>query len=204
LNGSPIRSEGVPVPPAPTSTPRPERYPFDPADDLLILSSYGSSRKARSEVIQAIRQRHPTYPAYAIVRHARHLGKGAPPVKRAEWSAEDDERLARMIKRPLREIAQALGRTEPAVRGRLRRLDQDASFFNGWKTKELLEVFHVGESDVNRWIQSGWVTRRYGRITDASLLDLYRNHPGEIVIEQVERIWRDWLLRESRHACNST
>ncbi len=104
-----------------------------------------------------------------------------------------EQLLLQQTNRPLEAIAKRLDRSPSSILAKLRRLGHSADFFGGFKTKDLVHHLQVPPSTIRRWQRRGWLRRRKGRITEASLRELCQNHPDEIPFLLLPAEKRFWL-----------
>ena|ERR1700746_285727 len=79
-----------------------------------------------------------------------------------EWTRSDQQRLLDLIAvNPPIEVARLMRRTPGSVRAMLHRLGASAQMGRDWFTiYTLAEALHVRATEVQRWIQKGWLTAR--------------------------------------------
>ncbi len=169
--------------------------PWTIEDDNLLRFRYPLGKKSATAAIAQLQARHPDWTRREIAERARALGlRSSRPAQRQQWDRGSDLALLSLARQPKELIARRLGRTIESVLARLRRLGKSADFFSGFKTKELMEVLQVTEADVRRWQRHGWIRRRRGRITEASLSVLCKEHPAEIGFEKLPPETQYWLV----------
>jgi hypothetical protein len=161
----------------------------------LLQAEYPLGRKAASNAISTILSGHPDWTRREVAERARSLGLRCNCAKqRRRWDSGTDLVLLSLAHLPKEVIARRLGRSVDSVVARLRRLGQSADFFGGFKTKDLASLLNVTETEIRRWQRNGWLRRRRGRITEASLSDLCREHPEEIRFNKLRPETQFWLL----------
>lgn len=169
--------------------------PWTIEDDNLLRFQYPLGKKSATAAITQLQARHPDWTRRDIAERARALGlRSSRPAQRQQWDRGSDLALLSLARQPKELIARRLGRTIESVVARLRRLGKSADFFGGFKTKELMEVLQAVEADVRRWQRHGWIRRRRGRITEASLSVLCKEHPAEIGFEKLPPETQYWLV----------
>lgn len=169
--------------------------PWTIEDDNLLRFRYPLGKKSATTAITQLQVRHPDWTRRDIAERARALGlRSSRPAQRQQWDRGSDLALLSLARQPKELIARRLGRTIGSVVARLRRLEKSADFFGGFKTKELMEVLQATEADVRRWQWHGWIRRRRGRITEASLSVLCKEHPAEIGFEKLPPETQYWLV----------
>jgi hypothetical protein len=79
-----------------------------------------------------------------------------------EWTRSDQQRLLDLIAvNPPIEVAKLMRRSPGSVRAMLHRLGASAQMGRDWFTiYTLAEALHVGATQVQRWIQQGWLKTR--------------------------------------------
>ncbi len=125
---------------------------------------------------------------------------------RKRWSTFVDQLLLLQTNRPLETIAKRLNRSPSSILARLRRLGHSADFLGGFKTKDLQQHLQVPPATVRRWQRRGWLKRRKGRITEASLRKLCQTHPEEIpflLLPAERRLWLEMVMGYP-NPCRST
>lgn len=117
-------------------------------------------------------------------------------------------------------IANKLGRPESSVVNKLRRLGTPRRVRDGYTMRELELYLGEDHHKITKWIQGGWLqdrlrgTRPRGRrgndihrIREEDVVEFIRNHPQEINLGKVDRVWfLDLVLlkgREVRQAKSS-
>lgn len=164
-------------------------------DDDLLRSQYPLGKKAAIAAISAVQARHPGLTRREITKRARGLGlRCTGEVQRRDWDRGTDLVLLSLVHQPKEIIARRLGRSVESIVARLRRLGKSADFFGGFKAKDLAGVLEVSEADVRRWQRNGWLRRRRGRITEASLSAFCKAHPEEIPFGVLPPETQYWLV----------
>jgi len=79
-----------------------------------------------------------------------------------EWTKSDQQRLLDLIAvNPPLEVAKIMRRSPGSIRAMLRRLGASAQMGRDWFTKyTLAEALHVRATEVQRWIDRGWLKVR--------------------------------------------
>jgi hypothetical protein len=79
-----------------------------------------------------------------------------------EWTRSDQQRLLDLIAvNPPIEVAKIMRRSAGSVRAMLHRLGASAQMGRDWFTKyTLAEVLHIRATEVERWIERGWLKAR--------------------------------------------
>lgn len=129
-------------------------------------------------------------PRGACLRFMRRLGH-APQRSYREWTTGEQRRLIELIEEvPIREAAKILRRSPPSIRSMLHRLGLGARQSKEWFTVSLLaQALHVSRSEVQRWIDRGWLECRVvqvqsvaRKIIDAEDFCLFAKNHGRTVI----------------------
>lgn len=178
----------------------PDRMPVDPAlnnrqsqtvrgaatrcwgneEDAVLRAFYGKNSESTRFAIDFVLGLHPDWPRRAVVDRARQLNVSrSKSDATAAWKPGEILLLRELQGRPVRMIARRLGRSEAAVRSKLKRLGMGADFFGGYKTKDLMEWMAVPEGTVETWLAKGWIRRECGRITANSVEAFCLERPVE-------------------------
>lgn len=169
--------------------------PWSAEDDELLRRRYGLGKASATAAINELKLRHPDWTRRKIAARARGLGLSSTDGGRQQlWDRGADFALLSLVHQPKEVVARRLGRTTGSVCARLRRLGKSADFFGGFKSKDLADLLNVTEADVRRWQRHGWIQRRRGRITEASLSSLCKSHPDEISFTTLSPETQYWLI----------
>jgi len=90
-------------------------------------------------------------------------------------------------------IASLLGRSEMAVRLKLKSLNFEPHDLAGFKAKDLAELLHVTIRQVRRWRHKGYLVSVNGRITEESFSRFCRTHGDKIPKADIDDACRLWL-----------
>lgn len=90
-------------------------------------------------------------------------------------------------------IAKHIGRSEMAVRHKLRRLRVDFQDLAGFKAKDLAGMLQVTVRQIRRWRIKGYFHSVNGRITEESFARFCREHAEKIPYDQLDAATRLWL-----------
>ena len=164
-------------------------------DDLALLRcGYGAGRNAVSETIDLLLERHPDWSRSVVVWKAKSLGLAHRRRNRHQPWTEGVERTLLSCEGQLMEsVEKKMKRSVAAIRSRLARWNRGAEFFNGFKSKDLMDWLHLDEAAIRRLERRQLLTRMGGRITDESLKFLCREHPEEIPFETLDESVRRTL-----------
>ena len=165
-------------------------------EDLeLLRCGYGHGRNGASRTIDALLERHPDWSRSVVCRKAKALGLSHRRRNRPQpWGKDADRQLISCEGFLMESVEKRIKRSIAAIRSRLAALDRGAEFFGGFKTKDLMEWLHLGESVIRRLERKRLLTRERGRITEDSLKSLCREHPEEIPVETLDDETRQTLL----------
>ena len=110
------------------------------------------------------------------------------------WTAAEIEDLLDRASTPtIPTIARHLGRSEMAVRHKLRSLRGDFQDLAGFKTKDLAGMLQVTVRQVRRWRRKGYLDSVNGRITEESFARFCKKHAEKIPYDQLDADIRLWL-----------
>jgi hypothetical protein len=171
-----------------------EIHHWSPEDDELLRAEYALGRTGAISATRKVLARHPSWSHDAVAARARVLGltnhRSERPVK---WDSHLDNTLLEMADCKLETIARRMNISPKAVLSRLRTLGFDADFFGGHKTKDLELYLNISAARVNRWVRSGLLARKAGRITEESLCRLCRQHPELIPFDTLTAEAQTWV-----------
>jgi hypothetical protein len=170
------------------------KHEWTAEEDQILRNEYGRSRTSSHDAIEKILTMHPDWSRDTVICRARALGLTQPrELPYRAWTPALDHLLLSLRGCQPDTIAKRLRCTKESALGRLRRLGWGAEFFGGFKTKDLVRELRVPETAVERWVRLGWLARKKGRITEASLRWLCRHHSEEIPFETLAPEARNWL-----------
>jgi hypothetical protein len=130
-----------------------------------------------------------------IGRKAKSLGlSGKRERERLAWSEEADRMLIACEEFEMKVIEKRMKRSIASIRSRLAVIGRDAEFFDGFKTKDLMEMLHLDTAAIRRLERKRLLLRERGRITEASLISLCREHPEEIPFETLDEDTKRMLV----------
>lgn len=174
------------------SYPAPRNWPAEVKE--LLREGYQQGGEKKRQAIKAVRDLYPGLPSNTPSRFARRQGwipktiqiRGrrpwAEPEERKLWELAGYETAAR--------IGERLGRSEGAVRFRLKSLGLSVKVKDGWSFRALQEMLHVGPSKLRRFIADASLRVRDPRISAKSLIALREDRiaVGSVPIEAVEGV----------------
>ena len=145
----------------------------------LLREGYLQGGHQKREAIKRIRELYPGLPSSTPSRFARRQGwlaNTAQVSMRRPWTQYEDRKLWELAGyETATKIAQRLGRSEQAVRFRLKSLGLSVKVKDGWSFRALQEMLHVGPSKLRRFIADGALRVRDPRITGNSLVILLQS-----------------------------
>lgn len=177
------------------------RYEWSLGDLEVLGVGYRDGQNSASRTIDALLEQHRDWTRSVVWRKAKSLGlsrsrKGG----YRSWSEEADRMLISCEGFEMEGIARRMKRSIASIRSRLAAMDRGAEFFGGFKTKDLMEMLHLGESDIRRLERKRLLRRKRGRITDDSLASLCREHPEEIPFETLDGDTKRMLVADYKYA----
>jgi hypothetical protein len=186
-----------------TTSKRPpyRRYEWSVADLEVLGAGYRDGRNGASRTIDLLLGQHPDWSRSVIWRKAKSLGLsrrrngGYRP-----WSEGADRMLISCEGFEMEGIEKRMKRSIASIRSRLAALDRGAEFFGGFKTKDLMEMFHLDQSAIRRLERKRLLLRERGRITEDSLRSLCREHPEEIPFETLDEGTKRMLVADYDYA----
>jgi hypothetical protein len=172
---------------------RPQKYFLDDRGQKLIMELYDGSKK--QTVLIAMKLGVPDF----IVR--KWAGKL---VKRGfNWSQEETDFLEENFPKMTPEkIAEHLGRTVNAVRGRMQRMQLYKVCKNGYTMQDLMLGFGIGDHrKIKQWIDNGWLKgkklsmidsparQQHWSFKDKNVRDFIIAHPDQIDQHKIDWLW---------------
>lgn len=158
------------------SHPAPRNWPTDIKE--LLREGYREGGKKKREALKAIRNLYPGLPSNSPSRFARRQGwisRSTQQRSRRSWTEYEQRKLWELAGyETAAKIAERLGRSEGAVRFRLKSLGLSVKVKDGWSFRALQEMLHIGPSKLRRFIADGKLRVRDPRITASSLASLVR------------------------------
>ena len=148
------------------------------------------------------------WPRKAILRRAHKLGLPTRPLAlRRPWSMVEFRFAIECLNHmSVREIAEAIGRSEKAVWNMVGQRGIPARFQDGYTMRELAEKLHVRRLSVQKWVEAGLLHRkRNGRIDEASLQSFLYSHPEYLkwpLFDEDTAFWISELVEAERSRVN--
>ncbi len=156
------------------SYPAPRSWPAEVKE--LLREGYQQGGKKKREAIKVVRNLYPGLPSNTPSRFARRQGwipKTTQVRGRRPWTEHEERKLWELAGyETAARIAERLGRSEGAVRFRLKSLGLSVKVKDGWSFRALQEMLHVGPSKLRRFIAEGSLRVRDPRISAKSLIAL--------------------------------
>jgi hypothetical protein len=141
----------------------------------LLCNGYREGGRKKREAIKAVRELYPGLPGRDLRKFVRQQGwlprtpqgSGA---RRRPWSEREERKLWEWAGyEPASRIGQRLGRSEGAVRFRMKALGLSAKVTDGWSFRSLQQMLRVGPSKLHRFVADGLLRVRDPRISATSL-----------------------------------
>lgn len=172
--------------------PAPRNWPPEIKD--LLRQGYEQGGQKKRQAIKAVRELYPGLPSHTSSRFARRQGwikRVAGGGRPRPWTEYEEQKLWELAGyESASRIGERLGRSEGAVRCRLKMLGLSVKVKDGWSFRALQELLHVGPSKLRRFIVAGSLRVRDPRISTRSLAALWEKRiasaspsPGEEVVE---------------------
>lgn len=174
------------------SHPAPRNWPAEVKE--LLREGYQQGGEKKRQAIKTVRNLYPGLPSNAPSRFARRQGwipKSPQTLDRRPWTEHEERKLWELAGyETASRIAERLGRSEGAVRFRLKSLGLSVKVKDGWSFRALQEMLHVGPSKLRRFIAGGSLRVRDPRISAKSLVVLRDNRisAGAVATEAVEGV----------------
>jgi len=141
----------------------------------LLCNGYRQGGQKKREAIKAVRDLYPGLHGRELRRFALQQGwlpraaRGSSQLCRP-WSEQEERRLWELAGyEPASKIAQRIGRSEEAVRFRMKSLGLSVKVKDGWSFRSLQRMLRVGPSKLHRFVADGLLRVRDPRISAASL-----------------------------------
>ena len=178
------------------SYPAPGNWP--PEIKELLREGYQQGGQKKRQAIKAARELYPGLPSNSPSRFARRQGwipKSIQARGRRLWTEHEERKLWELAGyEPAARIGERLGRSEGAVRFRLKSLGISVKVKDGWSFRALQEMLHAGPSKLRRFIADGSLRVRDARISPESLQALWEHRVaaanGHRASESTEEIRR--------------
>jgi hypothetical protein len=163
------------------SHPVPRNWPAEVKE--LLREGYQQGGEKKRQAIKAIRDLYPGLPSNTPSRFARRQGWIPKPTQvqgRRPWTEHEERKLWELAGyETAARIAERLGRSEGAIRFRLKSLGLSVKVKDGWSFRALQELLHVGPSKLRRFVADGSLRVRDPRISAESLVAL-RNEQAAV------------------------
>lgn len=145
----------------------------------LLREGYQQGGERKRQAIKTVRELYPGLPSNTPSRFARRQGwipKVTQTRGRRPWTEHEERKLWELAGyETAARIAERLGRSEGAIRFRLKSLGLSVKVKDGWSFRALQEMLHVGPSKLRRFIADGSLRVRDPRISAKSLLAVREN-----------------------------
>jgi hypothetical protein len=155
--------------------PPPRNWPPEIKD--LLRDGYKEGGQKKRQAIKAVRELYPGLPSHSPSRFARRQGWLSKTVAKRStrpWTKHEERKLWELAGyEPADRIGERLGRSEGAVRFRLKSLGLSVKVKDGWSFRALQAMLHVGPSKLRRFISDGSLRVRDPRISMRSLAALW-------------------------------
>lgn len=163
--------------------PPPRNWPPEIKD--LLRDGYKEGGQKKRQAIKAVRELYPGLPSHSPSRFARRQGWLSKTVAKHStrpWTEHEERKLWELAGyEPADRIGERLGRSEGAVRFRLKSLGLSVKVKDGWSFRALQAMLHVGPSKLRRFISDGSLRVRDPRISMTSLAALWERRIGGTV-----------------------
>lgn len=165
------------------SHPAPRNWPQEVKDQLR--EGYFEGGQKKRQALKAIRELFPGLPSHTPSRFARRQGwlkKTASDHKTRSWTDHEERKLWELAGyETAARIGERLGRSEGAVRCRLKMLGLSVRVKDGWSFRALQQLLHVGPSKLRRFVVQGSLRVRDPRISANSLEALWESRIASTV-----------------------
>ncbi len=157
--------------------PSPRNWPQEVKD--LLRGGYNEGGQKKRQALKAIRELYPGLPSHTPSRFARRQGwlkRTASGPETRPWTDHEEQKLWELAGyEPAARIGERLGRSEGAVRCRLKMLGLSVRVKDGWSFRALQQLLHVGPSKLRRFVVQGSLRVRDPRISADSLAALWES-----------------------------
>ena len=157
--------------------PAPRKWPPEVKD--LLREGYQEGGQKKRQALKAIRELYPGLPSYTASRFARRQGwlkMIASDHKTRRWTDYEERKLWELAGyETAARIGERLGRSEGAVRCRVKMLGLSVRVKDGWSFRALQQLLHVGPSKLRRFVVRGLLRVRDPRISASSLMALWES-----------------------------
>jgi hypothetical protein len=163
--------------------PAPRNWPEEIKD--VLREGYNEGGQKKRQAIKTIREMYPGLPSHTPSRFARRQGwlkRTASDHKTRSWTDYEERKLWELAGyEPAARIGERLGRSEGAVRCRLKMLGLSVRVKDGWSFRALQQLLHVGPSKLRRFVVQGSLRVRDPRISANSLAALWETRMNSTV-----------------------
>lgn len=163
--------------------PAPRTWPQEVKD--LLREGYREGGQKKRQALKAIRELYPGLPSHTPSRFARRQGwlrNIASDHKTRPWTDHEERKLWELAGyETAARIGERLGRSEGAVRCRLKMLGLSVRVKDGWSFRALQQLLHVGPSKLRRFVVQGSLRVRDPRISANSLAALWESRIASTV-----------------------
>lgn len=138
----------------------------------LLREGYRDGGEKKRQALKAVRDLYPGLPSNSPSRFARRQGwlSTLTQIRHRPWTDYEERKLWELAGyETAAKIGERLGRSEGAVRYRLKSLGLSVKVKDGWSFRSLQEMLHVGPSKLRRFIADGLLRVRDPRITTESV-----------------------------------
>jgi hypothetical protein len=155
--------------------PAPRNWPLEIKD--LLRDGYKEGGQKKRQAIKAVKELYPGLPSHTPSRFARRQGwlkHTAADHQTRAWTAHEEQKLWELAGyEPAAKIGERLGRSEGAVRFRVKLLGLSVKVKDGWSLRGLQELLHVGPTRLRRFVADGSLRVRDPRISASSFAALW-------------------------------
>lgn len=163
--------------------PAPRDWPTEIKE--LLREGYQEGGVKKRQAIKAVRELYPGLPSHSPSRFARRQGWLSKTVAKRSarpWTEHEERKLWELAGyEPAARIGERLGRSEGAVRFRLKSLGLSVKVKDGWSFRALQAMLHVGPSKLRRFIADGSLRVRDPRLSTSSIAALWERRIGGTV-----------------------
>jgi len=163
--------------------PAPRNWPQEVKDRLR--EGYQEGGQKKRQALKAIRKLYPGLPSHTPSRFARRQGwliNKALDHRTRPWTDHEERKLWELAGyETAARIGERLGRSEGAVRCRLKMLGLSVRVKDGWSFRALQQLLHVGPSKLRRFVVQGSLRVRDPRISAKSLAALWETRIASTV-----------------------
>jgi len=169
---------------------------WTPEQDEHLRTNYDPNVKGRAQALATAL----SVPRWVVTHRAVFLGVAR--IKEPYWTPEEEEYVGKNYARSaLKAMHRKLGRSEGAIRLKAKRLGY-RKMGEGYTLSSLAQALGVDPHWVGNRVRSGALkaTHRHSKrlpqqggdayyITDQAVVDFIRNHPMDIDLRKVDRLW---------------